>query len=90
MKHFMKDTKEFFVDILLPVLIYFLMIVAVALFVSQSVLYYQCSSFESATGKPTQYKLVDSCYVEFKGEWLRFDEYKEIRKDMYIKQEINQ
>jgi hypothetical protein len=37
---------------------------------------YKCSSYAEMTGKRTEYKWFDSCYVETKDGWQRWDEYK--------------
>ena len=86
MNSFFSDMKDFSIEVLLPCMTIFLIIAAIVIFINQSVSMYQCSSFESVTGKETKYKFFDSCYVDFNGELMRYDEYTQIRKDIYINQ----
>jgi hypothetical protein len=34
-----------------------------------------CSNYQKVTGKRTQYKFLDSCYIETSSGWQRYDEY---------------
>lgn len=36
---------------------------------------YQCSRYEAVTGKPTRYSGAQ-CFINDKGEWFAWDEYK--------------
>lgn len=37
---------------------------------------YQCSNYQETTGLKTKYKIFDSCYIQTKSGWQRWDEYK--------------
>ena len=68
----MRDFFEFLVQFLI------LFACAIALFLSigSYLESYNCSSYAEMTGKRTEHKWFDSCYVETKDGWQRWDEYK--------------
>jgi len=37
---------------------------------------YQCSNYESVTGKEVKYMAFDTCYINHNGVFMRWDEYK--------------
>jgi hypothetical protein len=37
---------------------------------------HQCNNYSEVTGKRTDYRVLDSCYVETAEGWQRWDEYK--------------
>ena len=66
-------------DLFEPLVLFLILFAcAIALFLSigSYLESYNCSSYAEMTGKRTEYKWFDSCYVETKDGWQRWDEYK--------------
>ena len=67
--------RDFFEMVVVPTLIvgafFALLLGALDLFAR-----YQCSNFQTITGKATKYATLDSCYVSAAEGWQRWDEYK--------------
>ncbi len=39
---------------------------------------YRCENFEQMTGKATEYKFMDTCYINHDNQWYRYEEYSNI------------
>lgn len=71
--------RDFFEDVFAPILISVACValgLAVLLAALDLFARYQCSSFQTITGKATKYATLDSCYVSTAEGWQRWDEYK--------------
>lgn len=45
---------------------------------------YTCANYARLAGAPTQWVPLDSCYITYDGQWLRWDEYTATRRHIRI------
>ena len=71
--------RDFFEMVVVPTLIvcaFLALLLALLLGALDLFARYQCSNFQTITGKATKYATLDSCYVSAAEGWQRWDEYK--------------
>jgi hypothetical protein len=72
----MRDLIDFFYEVLLPVGLVGLCVLAIILGLSEAGQRYSCNNYERVTGRETKWIFLDECYVKAAGGWERWDEYK--------------